>query len=78
MSKYEPLWNYISKCGKENVTLSFEEIGKIAGFPFDHSFLKYKKELSEFGWEVVKISLQNQTVLFGKLLYKNQDGIFAF
>ena len=38
----------------------------IAGVPLDHSFLKYKKELCNYGYEVVKISMKAQTVLFAK------------
>ena len=32
----------------------------------DHSFLSYKKELSEYGYQVGKISMKEQTVLFNK------------
>lgn len=73
MSKYDSLWKYVSECGKENLTLKFDEIEKIAGVSLDHSFLQYKKELVGFGWEVVKISLKNQTVLFGKKLVLNNE-----
>lgn len=73
MSKYDSLWKYVSECGKENLTLKFDEIEKIAGVPLDHSFLQYKKELVGFGWEVVKISLKNQTVLFGKTLVLDNE-----
>lgn len=73
MSKYDSLWKYVSECGKENLTLKFDEIEKIAGVSLDHSFLQYKKELVGFGWEVVKISLKNQTVLFGKTLVLNNE-----
>ena len=38
--------------------LSFDEIGQIAGFPIDHSFLASKKELLGYGYHVVKISLK--------------------
>ena len=40
------------------------DIEKIAGVPIDHSFLKYKKELSEYGYKVGKISMKGQTVEF--------------
>ena len=43
MSKYDALWAYIQNCGQPQLT--FDEIGRIAGTPLDHSFLKYKKEL---------------------------------
>lgn len=47
MSKYNALWEYVQKSGKESFQLTFEEIQMIAGVPIDHSFLKYKKELAE-------------------------------
>ncbi|WP_431815512.1 hypothetical protein [Limosilactobacillus portuensis] len=47
--------------------LTFEQIGEIAGVPLDHSFLRYKKELLDYGFEVEKISLKNQVVKFIKI-----------
>lgn len=64
MSKYEKLWKYIQESGKEQLTLTFDEIKEIAGVPIDHSFLKYKKELPQYGYEVKKISMKAQTVIF--------------
>ena len=64
MSKYNALWEYVQKSGKESFQLAFEEI---AGIPIDHSFLKYKKELAEYGWQVGKISMKEQTVSFHKV-----------
>lgn len=64
MSKYDTLWRYIKENGEKELLLTFDEIGKIAGVPLDHSFLKYKKELSAYGYEVEKISMKTQTVLF--------------
>ena len=55
MSKYEPLWNYLKKNSKDNYKLSYEEIKNILGFDIDHSFLTYKKETKEYGYEVHKI-----------------------
>jgi hypothetical protein len=66
MSKYNTLWVYIHESGKPQLTLTFDEISQIAGVPLDHSFLKYKKELCSYGYEVVKISMKAQTVLFAK------------
>ena len=66
MSKYHVLWAYIQKSDKQQLTLTFDEIGQITEVPLDHSFLKYKKELSDFGYEVEKISMKNQTVVFIK------------
>ncbi len=67
MSKYNVLWEYVQKSGKESFLLTFEEIQKIAGGPIDHSFLKYKKELADYGYEVKKISMKEQTVCFHKV-----------
>lgn len=66
MSKYEALWDYVSRSGSETLKLSFEEINAAAGVPIDHSFLKYKKELTVYGYEVGKISMKEQTVIFYK------------
>ena len=67
MSKYNALWNYIKKKGKPSIKLTFEEIAKIAGIPIDHSFLNFKKELLEYGYEVERISLKEKIVFFQKL-----------
>lgn len=67
MSKYNALWKYIEKNGGQSLKLSFDEIKDIAGIAIDHSFLNYKKELLEYGYEVKKISLKEKTVLFQKI-----------
>ena len=67
MNKYEPLWNWIKENGSETVKLTYEEIEKITSFPLDHSFLTYKKELFEYGYEVEKISLKERFVKFRKI-----------
>lgn len=67
MSKYSVLWDYVKENCKGTLTLSFEDIQKIAGIPIDHSFLKYKKELTEYGCQVGKISMKEQTVIFHKI-----------
>ncbi|MDO4515161.1 MAG: hypothetical protein Q4B72_14155 [Lachnospiraceae bacterium] len=66
MSKYDALWKYVSESGKDSFKLTYDEIEKIAGLPIDHSFLRYKKELTEFGYRVGKISMKEQTVEFIK------------
>lgn len=71
MSKYEKLWKYIQESNEPQTVLNFAEIEQIAGAPIDHSFLKYKKELSERGYAVGKISIKAQTVLF----VKHSDGV---
>ncbi len=66
VSKYELLWQYIEKTGKDGFKLSFEEIKNVLGFDMDHSFLNCKKELSEYGYEVSKISIKEKYVLINK------------
>ncbi len=66
MSKYEKLWDYIKNRNEDTVTLTFDEIAGIAGVPLDHSFLRCKKELAEYGRTVEKISMKEQTVTFQK------------
>lgn len=73
MSKYNTLWEYLQKDGSPTLKLTFEEIEKIAGIPMDHSFLSFKKELTEYGYQVGKISLKEQNVIFQKI-----DGIHYF
>lgn len=67
MSKYNSLWEYIQKNGNQSFRLTFDEIQNIAGIPIDHSFLKYKKELTEYGYQVGEISMKEQTVIFNKI-----------
>lgn len=66
MSKYNSLWEYVRKNGDVFLELTFDEIAEITGIPIDHSFLNYKKELSEYGYRVEKISLKQHTVVFRK------------
>ena len=68
MSKYNLLWKHIKKNSEPSLKLSFDEIKNIAGIAIDHSFLNYKKELYEYGYEVKKISLKDKTVLFQKVI----------
>lgn len=64
MSKYESLWRYVQDWGQDTLTLTFEEIANIAGVPIDHSFLRYKKELEDYGYRVKKIYMKEQKVTF--------------
>ena len=66
MSKYDALWEYIQRDGSPSLTLTFAQIQEIAGIPIDHSFLKYKKELLAYGYQVGKISMKEQTVVFNR------------
>ena len=67
MSKYNALWEYIQKNGNPSMKLSFAEIQKVAGIEIDHSFLNYKKELTQYGFQVGKVSLKDKTVVFNKI-----------
>lgn len=68
MSKYTALWEYLCRQDTNRLKLNFAKMEQILGFPIDHSFLTYKKELTAYGWKVGKISMKNQTVDFEKIL----------
>ncbi len=68
MSKYNVLWEYVKNSGVASLLLTFAEIEEITGIPIDHSFLKYKKELAEYGYQVGKISMKAQTVSFQRII----------
>ena len=67
MSKYDALWAWIRENGTDSFKLTFAEIENIIGFTIDHSFLTYKKELMDYGYQVGKASMKEQTVFFQKL-----------
>ena len=67
MSKYDALWVHVQKDGSPTLKLTFAQIQEIAGVPIDHSFLKYKKELTDCGYQVGKISMKEQSVIFKKV-----------
>lgn len=67
MSKYEPLWKYLKENEKDSYLLSYEQIKEILGFEIDHSFLTYKKEAKNYGYEVGKISMKIKNIIFNKL-----------
>ena len=62
MSKYDLLWKYVAE--EKTDSLTFDDVEKICGFPIDHSFLTYKKELDEYGFKVGKISMKEKTISF--------------
>ncbi len=68
MSKYNPLWAYIKENGSNQIKLTFSDIEEILTFPIDHSFLNFKKELTQFGYEVGKISLKENHITFNKIV----------
>lgn len=67
MSKYHSLWEYIKEKGEPSFQLTFEEIREITGIELDHSFLNDKKELTQYGYQVGKISMKNQTIVFHQM-----------
>ena len=66
MSKYNALWEYVKNSGKQSLKLTFDEIQNIAGVPIDYSFLNFKKELTNYGYQVGKISMKEKSVSFEK------------
>jgi len=54
----------VQEDGSPTLKLTFGQIQEIVGIPIDHSFLKYKKELTDYGYQVGKISMKEQTVIF--------------
>ncbi len=66
MSKYNPLWEYIKDNGNDDYRLSFDKIKSVLGFDIDHSFLAYKKELNNYGYEIAKISMKDRFVIIKK------------
>ena len=67
MSKYEKLWEYIKDKKEEKYILSYDKINEILGFPIDHSFLTYKKELMKYSYKVDKISIKEKLVYISKI-----------
>jgi len=67
MSKFNALWEFVQKNGSPQIKLTFDEIHDIAGIEIDHSFLTYKKELPQYGYQVGKVLLKEKTVMFNKI-----------
>lgn len=67
MSKYKALWEHLKQNNAKQIELLFDEIKDILGFEIDHSFLSYKKEACEYGYEVEKISMKNKKIYFKKI-----------
>ena len=67
MSKYDGLWKWIAENGQDQFKLTYAQIEELAGAPIDHSFLKFKKELLDYGYQVGKISMKEETVTFEKV-----------
>ena len=47
--------------------MTYAQIEELAGVPIDHSFLKFKKELLDYGYQVGKISMKEEIVAFEKV-----------
>lgn len=67
MSKYDKLWHWIAENGQDKILLTYTQIEEISGVPIDHSFLRFKKELLAYGYQVGKISMKDKTVAFNKV-----------
>lgn len=67
MSKYDGLWKWIAENGQDQFKLTYAQIEELAGVPIDHSILKFKKELLDYGYQVGKISMKEETVEFEKV-----------
>ena len=67
MSKYDGLWKWIAENGQDQFKLTYAQIEELAGAPIDHSFLKFKKELLDYGYQVGKISMKEEIVAFEKV-----------
>lgn len=67
MSKYDPLWAYVQERNERTLKLGFDEVEKICSIPLDHSFLKCKRELTNYGYQVSKISMDDQVLMIEKM-----------
>lgn len=67
MSKYNRLWKHIANSGQDQLMISFGEVERIAGVPLDHSFLGYKKELLDYGYQVDHIFLKKQEIQISRI-----------
>lgn len=66
MGKYTKLWEYLVQSNRDTLKLTFEEVETIIGSKLNHSFLKCKKELLDYGYELKKISMKNKDIVFVK------------
>ncbi len=67
MSKYDRLWKYIADSGQDQLVVPFNAVEKIAGVPLDHSFLGYKKELLDYGYQVDHLFLKKQQIQISRI-----------
>ena len=71
MSKYEPLWRFLSGDGSGCIQFSFERIEEILGFSLDHSFLRYKQEAEQYGYRVRKFRSKKNGCILSVLLHSD-------
>ena len=69
MSRYRPLWEYVSLHDCDELTLSFSEIAGTFGLSIDHTFLRFGKELHAYGFRVGRVSVQDQEITFLRLAF---------
>ena len=67
MSKYNQLWENIKVAGESRNVLNFSEVKDILGFELDHSLLNFKKELLNYGYQIIKISLKDKKIFYKKI-----------
>ena len=58
---------YIKELNQNHIELSYETIEEVLSFPIDHSFLNYKKELINYGYQVTKISMKKKIVIIDEV-----------
>ncbi len=71
------LWAYLGETEKDEIALSFEEIGQICGVPVDHSFLRYKHELTEYGYTVKKICMKETRIVFERTQKSDKSVLYV-
>lgn len=73
MSKYIKLWEYVQQRNEAELCLTFDEIAEILCFPVDHALLNCKQELEDYGYQVGKISMKKQAVIFNRTDTQRSD-----
>ncbi len=66
MNNYETLWKYLSYSCTSTQTLTFADIYHIAKISVDSEFVRRKNEAERYGISVMKINMNNGTVLFAR------------
>ena len=66
MGNYEALWKYLRDNCLSTETLTFAEIYRISRVTVDSEFVRRKREAEHYGISVMKINMNNETVLFAR------------